>query len=248
MLTAYKYLIVGIALMFAWSALHYISKVGGTELILGAISNDSSAGLIPPTVDSVTGAYICDSNSGCNNKYVLLLKSDQTAEMILVSKSEDADSQNMNYSQEEHKKIERNSIVINDSVFPTDNNNNLENIGITSSSTISGTSSTTSQATEKIISEDVEDLQKNVQSENNQDSLSFLSDNKTKNNDKAEKGSWDLTLQNILVVTFNESGTTTYEVPQKIVVKGVGASILSKINYTKSVYKDMEKPVFIKMN
>jgi hypothetical protein len=61
-----------------------------------------------------------------------------------------------------------------------------------------------------------------------------------------EKGNWDIGVQNMLVITLTEQGEEIYEVPQKIIVKNVRNTTLSKISYTKNNYKDMTNPIFIR--
>lgn len=61
-----------------------------------------------------------------------------------------------------------------------------------------------------------------------------------------EKGIWDLAIQNMLIITILGDSDTTYDIPQKIVIKNVKNTTLSKISYTRSKYKDMISPIFIK--
>lgn len=61
-----------------------------------------------------------------------------------------------------------------------------------------------------------------------------------------EVGTWDIGVQNLLVVTLIQQEDTIYAIPQKIVIKNVKAKTLSKISYTKAHYKDMNNPIFIK--
>jgi hypothetical protein len=62
-----------------------------------------------------------------------------------------------------------------------------------------------------------------------------------------EIGNWDLGVQNMLVITITGKEESVYDIPQKIVIKNVKNKTLSKISYTKSNYKDMSSPIFIKV-
>lgn len=62
----------------------------------------------------------------------------------------------------------------------------------------------------------------------------------------SEQGTWDLGVQNMLVMTLTGSGETSYTIPQKIIIKNVRNTTLSKISYTKNNYKDMISPIFIR--
>ena len=165
----YKYLIIGIALIFTLSGVYYINQAGGGELISKVISGNTPTNEIPPSLESVSGTYICSTKSGCTKNYELTLKNDQTAEMVQI-----------------------------------DNSNN---------------------------------------SSTNNNQLDSSSSNIQQNEDK---GTWDLDVQNMLVVSFNGHGDTEYSSPQKLIIKNVGSTALFGIHYTKANYKDMVKPIFVK--
>lgn len=245
----YKYLIISIAIMSIGGAGYYINKAGGGELIGNAITGETKINTIPPTLETVAGLYICDNSSGCENKYVLLLKDNQTAEMLLISPKNGIDEI------ETEKKldtdtidtpIERNSIIVNDTT----------NQSISNPSAIEATEATTStllapensSTTDTNIVEATESEERFTPEENDHDidDMIALKVTDTHPDFFTEKGEWSIGVQNMLVVTFFGLGTTTYEIPQKFVIKNVGASTLSKISYTKSNYKDMVSPVFIK--
>jgi len=229
----YKYLIIGIAFMFIASSLHYIKKSGGDELIINAITSNQPDNFIPPTISSVTGVYVCDGESGCNNKYILLLKEDGTAEMILLpEESTDTETE----SEEKNTQV-RNSIIVNETLKDS------EPGAMSTVSTSTNDEPSTPESNVAVLTATPTD--ENTTSAE----LSNLFSPDTTNlgsTSVIDKGNWSLAVQNMLVVTLKEQGTTTYDVPQKLVVKNVGASTLSRISYTKSVYSDMINPTFVK--
>lgn len=213
---------------------YYINKAGGGELIGNALSRDEKQIMDPPTSDTVAGLYICDTNSGCTKKYVLILKSDQMAEMTVIDPitEEENELENVEATIDENKVLAPLSPLVNSnsSTSPTDG------AAIVESPTVD-TSTTTLPFTDTPVASPLTD---EVLSEK------YLSDVPEQAILTVEKGDWSLGVMNLLVITFTETGSSTYDIPQKIVVKSVGASLLSKISYTKSNYKDMVKPVFIK--
>lgn len=251
---------IGIALIAIIISFHYINKSGGAELIRNAYNNDPSGSLDVPTVDTVSGIYFCDNKSGCNNKYVLLLKEDQTAQMVSTtdlspdSPYYDSLSQNdsSNSTNTANDVIQRNSIVAGDNPPAGDNtqssgaqdNSTSTNIVTDASSTDVTVSPTDTQQSQDTSNQQPVDntnqIQENIgqvfDASNGTDSL------------YVKKGTWDFGNGNILIVSITEQGTTTLESPQKFIIKQVRASLLSGISYNKLVYKDMIKPVFIKQN
>ena len=71
-----------------------------------------------------------------------------------------------------------------------------------------------------------------------------LSSDRSKNT--PETGTWNLDVQNILVITLDLQENSSYPTPQKIVIKDVKTKTLSKISYTRSNYPDMTNPIFIR--
>lgn len=235
----YKYLIVGVALLFLVSGGYYINKAGGGDLLASAFSKPPQSNLPPPTLESVTGVYTCDTSSGCNNKFVLLLRDDQTAEMIQLLNTDE--------SSETADKVANDDTVIERTSISTETPSLEENTMADTKSLEQSTPPVNETTTEPfpnnetpLQNEDIElqPLDKNISPE--------IVD--TRPSSTTEKGNWDIGVQNMLVITFTEQGTTTYDVPQKLVIKNVEASILSKIHYTKSLYQEMKDPVFVKQD
>ncbi|MCF7843726.1 hypothetical protein K9M47_02410 [Candidatus Gracilibacteria bacterium] len=164
----YKYLIIGIALMFTLSGSYYINKAGGGDLIEKVISGNTPTNSLPPSPESVSGVYVCSKSFGCNSKFILLLKNDMTAKIV-----------------HENEKSEMFEVL------------------------------------------DINEL----------DASSELD---------TETGFWDIGIQGMLVVTIYEHLGNEYTPAQKIVIKNIGKTMLSSINYSKNNYKNMTKPVFIR--
>ncbi len=235
----YKYLIIAIAFMSIGGGGYYLRSSGGAELIDKALSNDKQTILNPPTTESVSGLYVCNPTSGCKNKYVLLLKADQTAEMLLLTPETINPETNI-----------EDSLTKDDSISKTEtlsaeanNSSTTQNIEVINTENASNTIQIPQVGQD--IKEIPEDSNKTdiTPTVTIPDSLNNLSKEENPNTDK---GTWDFGVQNMLVITFNEHGTSTYNIPQKVVIKNVNNDSLSRMNYTKSIYEDMINPVFIK--
>lgn len=240
----YKYLIIGIAFVFTLSGNYYIRKAGGAELISKAVSGETKNNSIPLPIGDMVGLYVCDTLSGCKNKHILLLKSDQTSELLQISN--DTEITNDDFSEivietEQNVVQNQNSNTL-ETATSTENNQeqNYSNVNIEQVSTTTNTSSNEFSNTEEIIpsNDDNNEISSQLIStfELNKDSIFTI-----------EKGTWDLDMQNILIINIKERGTSTYQVPQKIVVKNIDESgTFSKISYTKSNYENMVNPTFVK--
>ncbi len=244
----YKNLIIGLTIIIVWGAGYYIMKSGGGELIRNAYSTDAETNLNPPTHESVAGIYSCDDKSGCAIKYTILLKEDQTLELLSSTKndedvflpeSDENNSQIESKSEEsDTKQVERSSIIINESIPQMPDSGIVENPSIESSDT--------SSSTVALNSDEVKD---EIMQQEYSTSVTSLNEGEDPNvSDMITKGTWGLTSNNILILTLTEQGTTTFEVPRKLIVKKVGASLLSRIDYNKNHYKDMVKPVFVRQH
>jgi hypothetical protein len=233
----YKTLIVGVALMVFVSAGYYINKVGG-PLITDAIAGNRPNYDTPPIdQDAIPGMYVCDSLSGCANKYVLLLKSDQTAEMIFLQSTEEIQSSIGDINKKNTSPLQEQVMILK-----------KEENSLDSSSTSTQTQEVSPSSTELVpvvttSNEPLFDEGEQKTENKNTSTLDIVNDNSLTN---VEKGEWSIGVQNMLVVTFNEYGTTTYTVPQKFVIKDISTTTLSEISYTKSNYKDMVNPIFLK--
>lgn len=242
----YKALIIGIALMVTCGSGYYIIKSGGGEMIANALTNDTPPNAEPPTIEGVTGVYICDTGSGCTKRYVLVLKEDQTLEMSsLADVVENADSDKGEESADSEKPIERNSIIVNTTEAPA--------LDITLDASTSSTDTLTTTSSTQDVLQSNNDTEVSIISSDTtiteqSASLAVLEELNSVPLSTIEKGNWTIGVQNMLVINLLEVGTTTYNVPQKLVVKNVGASTLSKISYTKANYKNMIKPVFVKQD
>lgn len=226
----YKYLIIGIALMFALAGSYYINKSGG-ELIVNAITGEKPTTLAPLNSAAIPGVYVCDTKSGCTGKYVLLLKNDQTAVMRLLPQTDTPLEENTESNQEENLGTENSSTTesSNKNISPV--SNDVENA--------------TSQA------ETETPLQNDAEFSNEEFESSDTLDPDSENNDGdsgyiIDRGTWDVVIQNMLVITLITQGTTTYDTPQKIVIKNVDPMRLSKISFTKTIYPNMVQPTFIR--
>ena len=220
MLATYRYLIIGMAVMFSASGYYYINQAGGADIIIGAISGDKKINTMPLNVENVVGVYACDVNSGCNGDYILLLKNDKSAEMLHTLFTEDIKDKNNN-SILIDTKIQKYSSDISTTDEEGVSNNDTQN-NVTSS----------------------QDDSSKLSSLN---SLSELSNSDSGDN-ILDKGDWDMGVQNMLIINFKENNNDAYKIPQKVVIKQVDGNILSKISYTKTTYKDMLKPVFVRQN
>ncbi len=69
----YKYLVVGIALAIIGASGYYIISSGGGTTIQNAYLNNPETTMNPPTEDSILGAYICNTSSGCLTTYKITL-------------------------------------------------------------------------------------------------------------------------------------------------------------------------------
>ncbi len=178
----YKYLIIACALMFIGAGGYYVNNAGGGimgNIITGNITSQES--LVPLNEENIPGMYVCNNVSTCKNKYILLLKSDKTAELTRAPKVSSDDTTEDVTSDNENQPAEETSFT------PEIDNN-------------------------------------------------------------TETGNWNLDVQNMLVVTIVKQGQTDYTIPQKIVIKNVNTKTLSKISYTKTNYKDMNNPIFIRQD
>lgn len=223
----YKYLIIGVSLMFISGGSYYINKAGG-GLISEVVSGNTQTTITPLNLENIPGVYICGVTSGCENEYVLLLKNDKTVEMTSVS----ADNQipfTTNTS-DTSIKAGKETPVPDSKVSSGSDNMTATSTEVATDGTTTPNNETSSDPTSQVLS--------------NVTSLEELPNNGSPS--IVEKGTWDLGVQNMLVITLTEYGTTTYEVPQKLVIKNVEGNTLSKISYTKINYKDMVTPVFIK--
>lgn len=252
----YKNIIIVISLIFMFAGAQYINKAGS-----GMISDIIQKKMTPEIVHSITiqiesipGVYVCDINSGCTTKYTLLLKTDKTAEIIpeiAIPEDERAPAISSNLEIAGATTLEHG--VIDSTIVSTSTETIISNeLLSTSTETIAPNSTASStdgntpiETTAPTSTETVSSQKINVASEETAKNINTLTDNLLA---IIEKGNWDLGVQNMLIITIKEYGTSTYEIPQKIVVQNVQPTILSKISYTKSIYKDMINPVFIKQD
>ena len=239
----YKYLIVGVTLMIIGGSGYYIHKAGGGELITNAITSDTPPNQDPPTLDGVTGVYVCDLSSGCTKKYILILKSDQTTELSLTNEQPTPDTASSDDTQQ--KPIERDSIVVNTDLAQLDQTTTSSSTEIEDTSNTPRDTSTTTTESDPGTTEQSEPSE-DTHEETSLSGIASLDELSTVSQDTIEKGTWDLSAGNLLVVNITEEGSKPYDIPQKLIVKNVGASTLSKISYTKANYKDMVRPVFVK--
>lgn len=228
----YKYLIIGIACMFFFSGAYYINKAGGGEILIGAIVGGKSTPITPLVLDKIPGMYICDESSGCTSKYVLLLRDDKTAEVVLFNGDENANSEYQNYILDESQQLSGDSSSDNAMPVASDATGTDE---LSDTTTVDDTGDAPLPEVSKPETT-VADVDNLFPSNENEDTTDL----------HVEKGTWDVAVQNMLVVTLYETGSTTYPVPQKIVVKNVTDNSLSKLSYTKSNFTDMVDPVFIR--
>lgn len=68
----------------------------------------------------------------------------------------------------------------------------------------------------------------------------------TESPDITESGTWNLEVKNMVSIKIIEKGDLVYARPQKIIIKDVKPTTLSKISYTKGNYTDMVNPIFIR--
>ncbi len=229
----YKYLIIGIACMVIIGSGYYMWRSGGGELIRNAYSVDAQSNLNPPTVESVTGIYTCTKKTGCNNKYTILLKEDQTFQMLASydNEIEIVPTEEIVGGEQE----ERNSIVVNDTLTP-----NTSETEVLSTGGDTVVIATNTEMSADIVSDNININETSENESSTFESLDPLSD--------IESGKWGLGRGNILILTVTEQGTTTLDNPKKLIIGKIGASILSSISYNRSQYKDMIKPTFIRQN
>lgn len=245
----YKYLIIGIAFMFTISGNYYIRKAGGAELISKAMSGETKTNSIPLPIGDMVGLYICDTLSGCKNKHILLLKSDQTSELLQISNDVEVTNEEISEINTENTEITKNN-------FKIENEINLDRASSTEDSELNSNkelqnSSTEQISTTTVINDKMSTYEEIIPSndDNTEISSQLVSTFGLDKNSifTIEKGTWDLDIQNILVINIKERGTSTYQVPQKIVVKNIDESgTFSKISYTKSNYENMINPTFVK--
>lgn len=244
----YKYLIIGIAFVFTLSGNYYIRKAGGAELISKAVSGETKTNSVPLPIEDMVGLYVCDTQSGCNNKHVLLLKNDQTSELLQISN--DVEITDDKFSEiattiEERLSQSQNDVILNTSTSTENSEINLNySVKDDSNNTEQEVSTTTINRSDSFINEERQSNDNEIKNSSHLTSFFELNGNSEY---ILEKGVWDLDIQNILIITIKERGTSTYQVPQKIVVRNIDNLVkFSKISYTKSNYEGMINPIFVK--
>lgn len=83
----YKNIAVLLLLLLIGGGAYSIVESGGINVIRNAYTNDPKTNTNPPSIENIVGLYSCTVRSGCNNKYLVLLKDDMTAEILLSSDS-----------------------------------------------------------------------------------------------------------------------------------------------------------------
>lgn len=242
----YKYLIIGVTLIILYGSGYYIWRSGGGELIRNAYATDVTTNLNPPTTETISGIYSCDIKTGCSHKYTLFLKEDMTVELLSSLVHEKVDTKEIYAEEEVAQTIERNSIIVNssDSAVVTNNESSASLEEVASSSLISiDTTNATTTAVE--FATTTENIPKEQPSKPIESLADIVNDQPLGN---IVKGSWGLGHNNILIITLTEQGTTTFEIPQKLIIKKIESSVLSRIDFNKTDYKDMIKPAFVREN
>lgn len=241
-------------------------KAGGGELITNAFNGDGEGGatLNNPTVEDVIGIYSCSIKTGCKDRYMMMLRDDQTIEFLSSNdpsqeeelKKEDTTGVQADLStsteETQEKKVERTSIVF----VGEEGQSNETQQGNTATSTQDGgdvavASSTENGSSSKQTTSEVPTIAENVlgtDEENVPENLTSLSDLENASKAVVEKGTWAFGGGNILIITLTQLGDTEYTEPQKLVIKKIGASTLSNIAYDKTRYKEMVRPVFVKVD
>jgi hypothetical protein len=212
-----------------------------------------------PTVESVAGIYSCNKKTGCKDKYVIMLREDQTIELLSSVnpsvtdelKNEDPNSQEVEVIDdvtipEDKKPVERSSIVFLDASGQPLGQPATEQASSTTIVVEDATSSlTTTTTTPETTS------QETPQQENGEEgipsSITSLTELEDATKAVVEKGTWSFGGGNILIITLTSLGDTEYNTPQKLVIKKIGSSTLSSISFNKQRYKEMIKPVFVKV-
>ena len=269
----YKYLIIGIALMFVTGSGYYLNKSGGLNLIYKASKSSGPLNLTQLTRDEISGLYVCDESSGCIHKHLLLLQDDLTVEMLILTKiDEETEGGNTEIGELLHDTTQMTASTEVQSQEPQQDIQTTLYIGsstdtFTESSSSTLTTETTTPAT---IDSDKSTIHENTDNSESKNPANTYEDEpySTENSEQRtdtirnlfaviqeknpestlEKGTWDLDIQNMLVIKIETSATSTLEVPRKFVIKSVDAKTLSNINYTKKVYTSMRDPVFKKRN
>lgn len=251
----YKYLVVGLTFLIITFSGWYIIKLGGGELIRNAfLGAPEQTTLNTPTIESVVGIYSCDKTTGCQDKYVILLREDQTIEFLSSSdpssqeelKQEDEDTVEIidnEVAEPTAQEIERSRIVF------LDENTKPEDLPTPESSIITiedGASSTMPTSTEAII-EPSSSFGPTAEEAQVFENITSLTELEESSKAAVEKGTWSFGGGNILIITLTQVGETEYNTPQKLIIKKIGASTLSNISYDKLRYKQMVKPVFVKL-
>jgi hypothetical protein len=269
----YKYLIIGIALMFVTGSGYYLNKSGGLNLIYKASKSSGPLNLTQLTRDEISGLYVCNESSGCVHKHLLLLQDDLTAEMLILTKI-DKETEDGNTEIDELLQ-DTTQITTQTEVKSQEPQQDTQTTLYTGSSTNAFTESssstlTTESTTLATIDSDKSTINENTDNSeskttaNNYEDLPYSTENNEQRSDTIqnlfaaiqeknpestlEKGTWDLDVQNMLVIKIETSATSTLEVPRKFVIKSVDTKTLSNINYTKKVYISMRDPVFKKRN
>lgn len=271
----YKYLIIGIALMFVTGSGYYLNKSGGLNLIYKASKSSGPLNLTQLTRDEISGLYVCDESSGCIHKHLLLLQDDLTAEMLILTKideePEDGNTEIDELLQDTTQITTQTEVKSQEPQQDTQITLYTESTSTTDTFTESSSSTLTTETTTLVtIDSDKSTIHENTDNSesktpaNNYEDLPYSTENNEQRSDTIqnlfaaiqeknpestlEKGTWDLDVQNMLVIKIETSATSTLEVPRKFVIKSVDTKTLSNINYTKKVYTSMRDPVFKKRN
>jgi hypothetical protein len=83
----YKYLVVGVTVSIIFGAGYYLRTSGGAELIGDAYAQDAYTSLNPTSIEAIPGVYFCDTRSGCVSTSTLVLKDDNTLDMLTIATS-----------------------------------------------------------------------------------------------------------------------------------------------------------------
>lgn len=228
--------------MFISGGSYYINRAGGgliSEVISG---RNIQTSLVPIAPETIPGVFTCGADSGCENSYTILLKEDRTVEMTRPVYIDSKDDENNDGGETESEEVEVISSEEN-AVATADTSTTTTTVAQDETQAASATDQEEPSMNKAVtLSDDTtseninKKSSKTAKSEESSEKLTFIID----------KGTWTLGVQNMLVLTFNEYGTSTYNIPQKLVVKDVGISTLSKISFTKTNYTNMTNPVFTK--
>jgi hypothetical protein len=197
---------------------------------------------------------------------MMMLREDQTIEFLSSNdpshddelkkedtpRSTEESSSTTSNEDTQEKKVERSSIVFvgeggQSTEIPEQEQATSTNDTVrvtTASSTEGNTSSGSSTQEAPTIAENV----LGTDEENVPENLTSLSDLEDASKAVVEKGTWSFGGGNILIITLTQLGDTEYTEPQKLIIKKIGASTLSNIAYDKGRYKEMVRPVFVKVD